>query len=47
VAVTYTAWWPGVMDYAGETTLDVQGPGHVFAHIWIDQDLREELTGKR
>ena len=41
-AVTYTAWWPWVKNYSGETTLDVQGPGHVFAHTWLDQDLREE-----
>jgi len=45
--VTYTAWWPWVKEYAGEICLDVEGLGKPVSHIWLDLDLREELTGRR
>ena len=43
---TYGAWWPWFKDYAGEQTINYHRGG-VMAHIWIDQDLREEMTGRR
>lgn len=46
-AATYTAWWPWIKEFAGEVVIEYEGQGHIVSHIWIDQDLREVLTGKR
>ena len=45
--VSYTAWWPWVKEYSGEVTLEIEGYGKIVASIWLDQDLREEITGER
>lgn len=42
----YLAWWPWVKGYSGEGGVSY-GQGHVWSHIWLDQDLREEMTGRR
>ncbi len=46
VGATYNAWWPWFNDYHGEFTINYHRGG-VMAHIWLDQDLREEMTGRR
>ncbi|GAJ24761.1 unnamed protein product, partial [marine sediment metagenome] len=43
---TYIAWWPWVKGYAGELTISYH-EGDVYSHIWLDQDLRYEMTGRR
>ncbi len=45
--VTFTFWTPWVKGYSGENCV---GYAHWYffpRHIWIDQDLREEMTGQR
>jgi len=44
--ITYTAWWPWLKEYNAERTI-LKGPGGIMAHIWLDQDLREDVTGER
>ena len=46
-ASTYSAWWPWFKEYNGEGSIDDGTLGGIFAHIWLDQDLREEMTGRR
>jgi len=45
-ASTYTGWWPWLKEYSGESCID-DYRGGIFSHIWLDQDLREEMTGRR
>ena len=44
--VVYTAWWPWLEEYNGEINAWAD-KGSVMSHIWLDQDLREEMTGRR
>jgi len=39
----YTAWHPWVKGYQGEADW-LQG--RIFTHIWLDQDLKQEVLGK-
>ncbi len=43
---TYVAWWPWFGEYAGEETINYH-QGGIMSHIWLDLDLREEMTGRR
>jgi peptide/nickel transport system substrate-binding protein len=37
-------WWPWIQNYAGEFNVgDANQPFPLFARMWIDQDLKEEL----
>ena len=40
-------WWPWLGNYSGETNPAFATVGPIWAHVWIDQDMREEMTGKR
>ena len=43
----YTFWWPWVKGYHGEAMIGLMN-NHDFQHyIWLDQDLMEEIAGKR
>jgi peptide/nickel transport system substrate-binding protein len=37
----YTLWWPWLKNYYGEF------PGRFAAYCWIDQDLKQGVTGRR
>lgn len=43
---TYTAWWPWVRNYGGELRAGAVRPGPIYARIWIDQDMKEEMGFK-
>jgi peptide/nickel transport system substrate-binding protein len=43
----YTLWWPWVKNYHGETGAAYAAAIDFVKHIWIDQDLRKEMTGRR
>jgi peptide/nickel transport system substrate-binding protein len=43
----YRLWWPWVKNYHGEAKIGYTGEWDCAAFIWIDQDLREEMTGRR
>ncbi len=48
-AYTYTFWQPWVKNYMGEATIGAaydSGIG-IIKHLWIDQDLKYEITGDR
>ena len=43
-------WWPWLKNFSGQTDLgvpDETGWGDMPKYIWIDQDLKFEITGKR
>ena len=43
-------WWPWLKGYHGETDLgwpDETGWGEIPKYLWIDQDLKYEMTGRR
>lgn len=42
-AYNYTAWWPWVKNYNGELRVGAVRPGPIYARIWIDQALKNEL----
>lgn len=39
----YTAWWPWVKNYNGELRAGAVRPGPIYARIWVDQQLKQEL----
>jgi peptide/nickel transport system substrate-binding protein len=46
--VSYTFWWPWVKNYSGEQYIGTWAKMFNFPqYIWIDQDLKEEMTGRR
>ena len=40
-------WQPWVKGYGGEYTLGRSNPYSFSRYIWVDQDLKEEMTGRR
>jgi len=43
----YNFWQPWVKEYHGELHLGFMGWYNFQPYIWIDQDLKEEMTGRR
>ncbi|MFC1897450.1 ABC transporter substrate-binding protein [Chloroflexota bacterium] len=44
----FVFWWPWIKNYNGELNLDQRDNNVSWAkYAWIDQDLRESMTGKR
>jgi peptide/nickel transport system substrate-binding protein len=43
----YRMWWPWVKNYHGEDLVSYTGRNDSVKFIWIDQDLKEEITGRR
>jgi len=43
VPYVHTAWWPWVKNYGGELRAGANRPGPIYARIWIDQELKEEM----
>ncbi|MFW5823999.1 MAG: ABC transporter substrate-binding protein [Marinobacter sp.] len=39
----YSAWWPWVKNYHGELRVGAVRPGPIYARIWIDQEMKEEM----
>ena len=39
----YTAWWPWVKNYNGELRAGAVRPGPIYARIWLDQTLKENM----
>ena len=35
--------WPWVKNYGGELRAGANRPGPIYARIWIDQELKEEM----
>ena len=44
---TYRFWWPWVKDYNGTGAPGFLNIVSYLNYIWLDQDLKEEMTGKR
>jgi hypothetical protein len=44
---SYRFWWPWVKDYNGVGGVGYLNGSNYVAYIWVDQDLKEEMTGKR
>lgn len=42
----FSAWWPWVNNYNGEVSFGFHKYTY-YAYIWLDQDLREQMTGSR
>ncbi len=47
VGYTYTFWQPWVKGYDGEVMIGYYDMNQYVTYIWIDQDLKEEMTGIR
>jgi peptide/nickel transport system substrate-binding protein len=45
--LSYTVWQPWVKGYAGQRSLYFQGRAEIYSRIWLDLDMREDMTGKR
>jgi peptide/nickel transport system substrate-binding protein len=43
----YTFWWPWVKNYHGEYQLDYTNNYNWIQYVWVDQDLKEQMTGRR
>ena len=39
----YSAWWPWVKNYNGETRAGAVRPGPIYARIWIDHELKNAM----
>lgn len=40
---SYSAWWPWVKNYEGELRVGAMRPSPIYARIWIDEKLKEEM----
>ena len=40
-------WWPWLKNYHGEQSIGYQNHNTYATWVWIDQDLKEEMVGKR
>jgi hypothetical protein len=43
----FRLWWPWIKNYHGEPGVGQFAQLNYTKHIWIDQDLKEEMTGRR
>ncbi len=43
----YTLWWPWVKGYQGEAMIGLMNNHDFENYIWIDQDLKQKMTGRR
>ncbi|HEX5678777.1 MAG TPA: ABC transporter substrate-binding protein [Alcanivorax sp.] len=41
--MVYSAWWPWVKNYHGETRIGAVKPNAIYARIWIDQELKDKI----
>ncbi len=46
-AYKYTLWWPWIKNYHGELAVSWAGGANFTQFVWIDQNLREKMTGRR
>jgi peptide/nickel transport system substrate-binding protein len=44
---TYRLWWPWAKNYHGESSISYSGGTEFARFVWIDQDLKKEITGRR
>jgi peptide/nickel transport system substrate-binding protein len=40
-------WWPWVKNYYGEYSVGAAIPAPYYARMWLDLDLRQQMTGRR
>ena len=45
-AVSFSAWHPWVKGFNGELSVTYYALGHTYAYIWLDQELKKEMTGR-
>ncbi len=43
----YTFWWPWMKNYHGEERVGYIHTNTFAQYIWLDQDMREEMTGQK
>jgi hypothetical protein len=44
---SYTIWQPWIKNYHGEKTSGILTLDMWPQHVWVDQDLKEQMTGRR
>ncbi|MBI4284261.1 MAG: ABC transporter substrate-binding protein [Chloroflexi bacterium] len=44
---TYNLWWPWLKNYSGQPTAIRYGLSNWDYFVWIDQDLKQKMTGRR
>jgi peptide/nickel transport system substrate-binding protein len=47
VVYAYAFWQPWLKGYGGEYTLGMYQYGDVYKHVWIDQELKDKMTGRK
>jgi hypothetical protein len=47
IRVGYAFWQPWMKAYHGEWRINSWSYGALYAHVWIDQDLKDEMTTGR
>jgi hypothetical protein len=43
----YRLWWPWLKNYRNEFSIGYWNEGNWAKWVWIDQDLKEQMTGRR
>ena len=43
IGYVHSAWWPWVKNYGGELRVGAVRPGPIYARIWMDEDLKQEM----
>lgn len=43
----YTFWWPWLKGYNGEAKVGYDHYSDIARYVWIDQELKEQMAGKR
>ena len=43
---TYYMWWPWVKSWHGESSVGYWNVYQEYSYIWLDTDLRKEMTGR-
>ena len=46
-AYSHYMWQPWLKDYSGEHSVGAYNAGNWAIYVWLDQDLRQEMTGRR
>jgi hypothetical protein len=47
VQMQYITWQPWIMSFSGEQHLGAQNIGPVWARVWINRDLKFQITKSR
>jgi peptide/nickel transport system substrate-binding protein len=47
LSYSYVVWWPWVKNYHGELAVSWAGGPGAAGFVWIDQDMKATMTGRK